>query len=46
LAELTPLSLIIPASGSPEEHLCHHYLATHHYLVLGREVISYEQSVS
>lgn len=26
LAELTPLSLIIPKSGSPEEHLCHHYL--------------------
>jgi hypothetical protein len=32
LAELTPLSLIIPASGSPEEHLFDHYLATHHYL--------------
>jgi len=38
LAELTPLSLIIPASGSPEEHLCHHYLATHHYLGFQRTV--------
>jgi hypothetical protein len=38
LAELTPLSLIIPASGSPEEHLCHHYLATHHYLSFQRTV--------
>jgi hypothetical protein len=32
LAELTPLSLIIPESGSPEEHLFDHYLANHHYL--------------
>jgi len=32
LEELTPLSLTIPESGSLEEHLCHHYLATHHYL--------------
>jgi hypothetical protein len=38
LAELTPLSLIIPASGSPEEHLCHHYLANHHYLGFQRTV--------
>jgi len=38
LAELTPLSLIIPKSGSPEEHLCHHYLATHHYLGFQRTV--------
>jgi len=32
LAEVTPLSLIIPDSGSPEEHLFDYYLATHHYL--------------
>jgi hypothetical protein len=32
LAELTPLSLNIPESGSPEEHLFDHYLAIHHYL--------------
>ena len=32
LGELTPLSLIIPQSGSPEEHLFDHYLAIHHYL--------------
>jgi hypothetical protein len=38
LAELTPLSLLIPESGSPEEHLCHHYLATHHYLGFQRTV--------
>jgi hypothetical protein len=38
LAELTPLTLIIPESGSPEEHLCHHYLATHHYLGFQRTV--------
>jgi hypothetical protein len=38
LAELTPLSLIIPESGSPEEQLCHHYLATHHYLGFQRTV--------
>jgi hypothetical protein len=38
LAALTPLSLIIPESGSPEEHLCHHYLATHHYLGFQRTV--------
>jgi hypothetical protein len=38
LAELTPLSLIIPQAGSPEEHLCHHYLATHHYLGFKRTV--------
>ena len=38
LAELTPLSIIIPESGSPEEHLCHHYLATHHYLGFQRTV--------
>lgn len=38
LAELTPLSLIIPESGSPEEHLFHHYLATHHYLGFQRTV--------
>lgn len=38
LAELTPLSLVIPESGSPKEHLCHHYLATHHYLGFQRTV--------
>ena len=38
LAEITPLSLIIPESGSPEERLCHHYLATHHYLGFERTV--------
>ncbi len=38
LAELTPISIIIPESGSPEEHLCHHYLATHHYLGFQRTV--------
>jgi hypothetical protein len=38
LAELTPLSIIIPESGSPEEHLCHQYLATHHYLGFQRTV--------
>jgi hypothetical protein len=38
LADLTPLTLIIPESGSPEEHLCHHYLATHHYLGFQRTV--------
>ena len=38
LAEITPLSLIIPESGSPEEHLCHHHLATHHYLGFQRTV--------
>jgi hypothetical protein len=38
LAELTPLSLIIPESGSPEEQLCRHYLATHHYLGFQRTV--------
>jgi hypothetical protein len=38
LAELTPLSLIIPTAGSSEEHLCHHYLATHHYLGFQRTV--------
>jgi len=38
LAELTPISLIIPKSGSTEEHLCHHYLATHHYLGFQRTV--------
>lgn len=32
LAELTPLSLNIPASGSFEEYLFDHYLAKHHYL--------------
>ena len=31
LAELTPLSLNIPESGSFEEHLFDHYLANHHY---------------
>lgn len=38
LAELTPLSLTIPGPGSPEEHLFHHSLATHHYLGFGRTV--------
>jgi len=38
LAELTPLSIIIPESGSPEEHLYHQYLATHHYLGFQRTV--------
>lgn len=38
LAEITPLSLTIPETGSPEEHLCHHYLATHHYLGFQRTV--------
>lgn len=38
LAELTPLSLLITESGSPEEHLFHHYLATHHYLGFQRTV--------
>lgn len=38
LAEITPLSLIIPETGSPEERLCHHYLATHHYLGFQRTV--------
>ena len=38
LAELTPLSLAIPEPGSPEEHLYHHYLATHHYLGFQRTV--------
>ena len=37
-AELTPLSLIIPQAGSSEELLCHHYLATHHYLGCKRTV--------
>ena len=32
LAELTPLSLNIPESGSFEEHLFDHYLANYHYL--------------
>jgi hypothetical protein len=38
LAELTPLSLTIPAADSSEAHLCHHYLATHHYLGFERTV--------
>ncbi|MBU4261748.1 MAG: DUF4338 domain-containing protein [Proteobacteria bacterium] len=38
LAELTPLSLSIPAAGSSEEHLYHHYLSTHHYLGFQRTV--------
>jgi hypothetical protein len=38
LAELTPLSLIIAESASPEEHLFHHYLTTHHYLGFQRTV--------
>jgi hypothetical protein len=38
LAELTPLSLLIPESGSPEEQLGHHYLVTHHYLGFQRTV--------
>jgi hypothetical protein len=38
LAELTPLSLSLPVAGSPEEHLFHHYLATHHYLGFQRSV--------
>jgi len=38
LAELTPISLCIPISGSKEEHLYHHYLATHHYLGFQRTV--------
>lgn len=38
LAELTPISIIIPESGSLEEQLCHHYLSTHHYLGFQRTV--------
>jgi hypothetical protein len=38
LACLTPISVVIPESGSPEEHLCHHFLATHHYLGFQRTV--------
>ena len=38
LAELTPISTIIPESGSLEEQLCHHYLSTHHYLGFQRTV--------
>jgi len=38
LAEITPLSIIIPESGSPDEQLYHHYLATHHYLGFQRTV--------
>jgi hypothetical protein len=38
LSELTPISIIIPESASPEEHLCHHYMATHHYLGFQRTV--------
>ena len=38
LAELTPISLLIPESGSHDEHICNHYLATHHYLGFQRTV--------
>jgi hypothetical protein len=38
LADLTPLSLIVPESGSAEEHLFHHHLANHHYLGFTRTV--------
>jgi hypothetical protein len=38
LADLTPISLIIPESGSAEEHLFHHHLANHHYLGFTRTV--------
>jgi hypothetical protein len=38
LADLTPISIVIPEPGSPEEHLCHHFLATHHYLGFQRTV--------
>lgn len=38
LAELTPLSLIVPESGSAEEHLFYHHLANHHYLGFTRTV--------
>ena len=38
LADITPNSLIIPESGSAEEHLLHHHLANHHYLGFTRTV--------
>jgi hypothetical protein len=38
LTDIIPLTLIIPESGSAEEHLFHHYLATHHYLGFTRTV--------
>jgi hypothetical protein len=38
LVELTPLSIVVPENGSPEEQLFHHYLATHHYLGFQRTV--------
>lgn len=38
LSELSPVRLIIPASGSYEEGRFHHYLSTHHYLGFHRTV--------